>query len=105
MSQIEFREAVLAERALEFGFEEVRWFDLIRWGRTNDFRKTLYGLSSRADNQNAPTGFTFSTYEISDRYWVRNWDTKWYLSPIPQPEINKKYGMNQNPGWSSNADE
>lgn len=105
MSQVEFREAVLAERALEFGFEEVRWFDLIRWGRSNDFRKTIYGLSSRADNQNAPTGFTFSTYEISARYWAQNWDTKWYLSPIPQPEINKKYGMTQNPGWSSNVDE
>ncbi len=99
MSKNEFREALLKERALEFGFEEVRWFDLVRWGRENDFRKQLYGLSSRGDNQNTPTSFTFSKYEISNRFWVSNWDTKWFLAPIPQPEINKKYGMTQNPGW------
>ena len=99
MSKTAFREALLRERALEFGFEEVRWFDLIRWGRDQDFRKQLYGLRSRGDNQNTPTSFTFSKYEIGDRFWVSNWDTKWYLAPIPQPEINKKYGMTQNPGW------
>ncbi|MEB3374934.1 RagB/SusD family nutrient uptake outer membrane protein [Bacteroides sp. CR5/BHMF/2] len=33
------------------------------------------------------------------RYWSSNWDTKWYLQPIPQNEINKAYGMTQNPGW------
>jgi hypothetical protein len=99
MSKIAFREALLKERALEFGFEEVRWFDLVRWGREQDFRKQLYGLSSKADNQNMPKSFIFSTYEISNRFWVTNWDTKWYLAPIPQSEINKKYGMTQNPGW------
>ena len=29
LSQVNFRKAILKERALEFGFEEVRWFDLI----------------------------------------------------------------------------
>ncbi|MEI3469953.1 MAG: RagB/SusD family nutrient uptake outer membrane protein [Bacteroides intestinalis] len=31
MTQEQFREAVLRERACEFGYEEVRFFDLIRW--------------------------------------------------------------------------
>lgn len=99
LSKEQFTEAVLKERALELGFEEVRWFDLVRRNRTADFTKQLYGLRSRGNDLNHPTKFTFEKVEISDRYWVANWDTKWYMAPIPQKEINKKYGMTQNPGW------
>lgn len=94
-----FREALLRERALELGFEEVRWYDLVRWGRADDFKKKLYGLKTLGDNANAPTKFTFKKVELNERYWAKDWNTKWYLSPIPQNEVNKKYGMTQNPGW------
>lgn len=95
----DFTKALLHERALELGFEEVRWFDLIRWNLKEDFQKKLYGLRSKGDNANNPTSFTFDTYEMPQRYWADKWDTKWYLAPIPQIEINKGYGMTQNPGW------
>ena len=95
----QFLEAVLKERALELGFEEVRWFDLVRRDRQKDFTKTLYGLRSRGNDLNHPTSFTFEKVELSGRYWATNWDTKWYMAPIPQNEINKNYGMTQNPGW------
>lgn len=99
MSKDEFKEAVLRERALELGMEEVRWYDLVRHGRKADFTKTLYGLSSRGDKATAPTSFTYKKIELSKRSWCDNWDTKWYLSPIPVTELNKNYGMTQNPGW------
>lgn len=99
MNHDQFLEAVLKERALELGFEEVRWFDLVRRDRQKDFTKTLYGLRSRGNDLNHPTSFTFEKVELSTRYWAINWDTKWYMAPIPQNEINKKYGMTQNPGW------
>lgn len=100
LNQIEFRNAVLRERALELGFEEVRWFDLIRWGMKDEFCKPLYGLRTKGDDPVNPTKFTFDTpYEIARRYWADNWDTKWYMAPIPQLELNKDYGMTQNPGW------
>ena len=99
MRKDDFTEALLRERALELGFEEVRWFDLVRRNRVNDFTKTLYALRSKGNDLNHPTAFSFEKVEISPRYWVSNWDTKWYLAPIPQNEINKKYGMTQNPGW------
>lgn len=99
MNQSQFLEAVLDERALELGFEEVRWFDLVRRDRQNDFTKSLYGLRSRGNDLNYPTAFTFEKFELPERYWSSNWDTKWYLAPIPQDEINKQYGMTQNPGW------
>lgn len=99
MTKDQFTEAVLKERALELGFEEVRWFDLVRRNRTADFTKKLYGLRSKGNDLNHPTEFTFEKVEISERYWATNWNTKWYLAPIPQTEINKNYGMTQNPGW------
>lgn len=99
MNREAFREALLRERTLELGFEEVRWFDLVRWGRKADFQKQLHGLYSKGDDAINPKKFTFSTYEIPKRFWATNWDTKWFLSPIPQGEINKNYGMTQNPGW------
>lgn len=80
----QFIEAVLKERALELGFEEVRWFDLVRRKRQADFTKTLYGLQSKGDDLNHPTAFTFKKVELSERYWKHNWNTKWYLTPIPQ---------------------
>ena len=28
-----------------------------------------------------------------------NYSRKWYLSAFPQNEVNKGYGLVQNPGW------
>ena len=101
MTQAEFREALLRERECEFGFEEFRWFDMIRYGLESEFQKPLYGLYSeghggKPDN---PDSFTYSVYQIPARSWETSWDTKWYLAPIPVTEVNKGYGMTQNPGW------
>ena len=101
MDQKKFLDAILKERALEFGFEEVRWFDMVRRGMVEDFKKTLYGLTTTGNDANNPTEFTFKeVFKLpTTRYWSSKWDTKWYLQPIPQTEINKAYGMTQNPGW------
>ena len=100
MSKEQFREAVLLERDLEFGFEEVRWFDMVRWGLTGAFTTKLQGLEVTGNKQKNATSFT---YKLKDAYpprvWYNSWDTKWYLAPIPAVEINKGYGMTQNPGW------
>ena len=94
-----FREKLEKERRLELAFENQRWFDLVRRDRQSDFKKKLYGLRSRGNDLNNPTEFTFEKIELGDHYWATNWDTKWYLAPTPQEEINKQYGMTQNPGW------
>ncbi len=100
LSKEEFREALLLERELEFGFEEFRWFDMVRWGLTDAFTKPLHGLTSYGDKQREATVFTFEEKEAyPPRKWYTDWDTKWYLAPIPAVEINKGYGMTQNPGW------
>lgn len=97
LSQEEFREALILERALEFCMEEVRWFDLIRWKREADFRKPLYGVNVRGTSNAGP--FTYEKHLLPKRYWVDNWSPKWYLSAFPVNEVNKGYGLVQNPGW------
>ena len=95
LSQEEFREKVMEERAKEFGYEEVRWFDLIRWKRESDFTKKLHGTDlNKIGGVLVPTVF-----EMPERYWQTNWSPKWYLSAFPPNEINKDYGLIQNPGW------
>ncbi len=95
LSQKEFREALLTERACEFGYEEVRWFDLIRWKRAEDFTKTLHGLNIHKSGDN----LTYTSFDLPVRHWKTSWSPKWYLSAFPPDEINKGYGLIQNPGW------
>lgn len=96
LSRDDFREAVLKERALEFGFEEVRWYDLIRWKKENLFKQTLHGVNT---TKNTDGSFSYETVALPERFWKNNWSPKWYLSAFPPNEVNKGYGLVQNPGW------
>ena len=101
MSKEEFRNALILERELEFGFEEVRWFDMVRWGLKDAFTTKLKALEVTGNKQTNATSFTFFVKDAyPPRSWYNDFDTKWYLSPIPAVEINKGYGMTQNPGWN-----
>ncbi|WP_242155595.1 RagB/SusD family nutrient uptake outer membrane protein [Aestuariivivens sediminis] len=95
LSQVEFREAVLKERALEFYQEEVRWFDIIRWKMEDSFTTPIYGVNTIRENGQ----FTYEINELPERYWKNDFSPKWYLSAFPPDEINKGYGLVQNPGW------
>ncbi|MCQ2185013.1 MAG: RagB/SusD family nutrient uptake outer membrane protein, partial [Bacteroidales bacterium] len=100
LSQEEFRKALIRERDCEFGFEEVRWFDMVRWGLDEAFTTPLHGLYSMGNKDSEATSFTFKIKDVyPTRSWWTNWDRKWFLAPIPSSEINKGYGMTQNPGW------
>ena len=102
MSQEDFRKALILERELEFGFEEVRWFDMVRWGLKEAFTAKLRALTVTGNKQKNATSFTYETKLAfpSRPVWQDSpFDTKWYLAPIPAVEVNKGYGMTQNPGW------
>ena len=97
LSQEEFREACLNERALELGFEECRWYDLVRWKKEERLQMQLTGIKiSKISNDGE---FSYQRYNLPNRYFMSNWDTKWYLHAFPSTEIDKKYGLVQNPGW------
>lgn len=99
LSKEEFREAVIRERACEFGFEEIRFFDLIRWKREADFTKHLHGLYFYKHKNTGEYLFEFP--QLKERAWQRagGFSAKWYLSAFPPKEVNKGYGLVQNPGW------
>ena len=114
-----FIEELLRERACELGMEDARFFDLIRYKRADIFEKQLHGLFIyRLDDNGVrrdlpwrgndegkmayPTHFEYEKFELNNptRYWWTNgFDPKWYLSPFPSTEVNKGYGLVQNPGW------
>lgn len=92
------REQILTERACEFGFEQVRWFDITRHKIEDAFTQTLHNvwIEKKADGS-----FTYSYPEIStnSRLTWSYFETKWFLLPFPMDEIQKEYGLVQNPGW------
>ena len=49
-----------------------------------------------------PTKFTHEAFPLVNpsRAWWSNFSPKWYLSAFPPSEVNKKYGLTQNPGWN-----
>lgn len=95
----EFREAVLRERACEFVWEENRFFDLIRWKREADFTKHLHGINVYRHKKTKKYEFDFP--QLPERAWQKpgGFSAKWYLSAFPAKEVNKGYGLVQNPGW------
>lgn len=120
-------EEILRERAIEGAFNDTRYFDMIRYKRADLFERPLHRLliyrldenGNRSTTQWYKTSFgkvsdpndpdfyepTHFEYEIApitvaSRYWWTNgFDSRWYLQPFPLTEINKGYGLVQNPGW------
>lgn len=115
MDESTLMEEILRERACELGLEDVRFFDMVRNKRADLFQKQLHGLriyradgaeTSWSDRDPAirgdrPSEFTYEIFNLtnSSRTWWTNFDPKWYLSAFPPVEVNKGYGLTQNPGW------
>lgn len=125
----EFMEELLDERVRELGLTDARWFDMIRYKRTDWMTKQLHGLmqyrmmqkgkvfetrnrawvgADREDDASSTQPLFFlslvKTITGNSRYlWEKdpksNEVKKWLFDPLPQVEINKNYGLVQNPGW------
>ncbi|MFI3280788.1 MAG: RagB/SusD family nutrient uptake outer membrane protein [Rikenellaceae bacterium] len=90
---------ILNERSCEFGYENVRWFDIKR-------RKLqeVFETESRALDITLSNGvYTYDTEWVADGTikptWRTSFSSKWYLQAFPTSEVNKDYGLTQNPGW------
>ncbi|MDQ0641287.1 hypothetical protein QF042_004852 [Pedobacter sp. W3I1] len=76
------REAIFKERKLEFGFENSRWYDLVRMDQANTI-STLNGYLTATGNPN----ITVPAFRL--------------IFPIPQSEIDLSKGnLKQNPGYN-----
>ncbi|QNL48177.1 RagB/SusD family nutrient uptake outer membrane protein [Olivibacter sp. SDN3] len=74
LSQSQLREAILAERRWEFGFEGIRWFDLVRTGKLQEVLQEK-GIQGVRDHHN--------------------------LFPLPQRELDVNKLLVQNPGYAN----
>lgn len=119
---------ILRERACELGMTNARYIDMIRRVRTDWMVKPLHGMATYrliknaqnkwirrnapwfGDDKNGgmtePARFEYEFFELQQGKRVlwgmdpnSNEVKKWLMMPFPQDEINKGYGLIQNPGW------
>ena len=110
---------ILRERNCELGAEcGDRLYDMVRRMRQDLFTKPLHEIRiycldangkrlTDGDNQyksgNPWPKFEYEKPEIvvgHRRWWDAGyWTNKWYLDPVSRIEIQKGYGLTQNPGW------
>jgi hypothetical protein len=87
------RDFIKRERAIEFYFEDQRYFDLKRW--LNGPQGVSGNIYNELVTKNPAGVYTYSK-SVQE---VRVWRDFYYLWPFPQNELNKNYGLVQNPGW------
>ena len=92
-NQAELRERIENERAIELVYEDLRWFDVLRWKKGVEiFNKPVYGIRTIKKLDGT---FRLKRTKVMDRVF------KDYMHryPIPQSEIDKSFNLKQNPGW------
>lgn len=98
-----FIDALLTERVCEFAYEDVRWYDIVRYKREDIFKVNPHRVLITKDEETGE--FNYQHLPMREggmlRQWAEpgKWSPKWYLSAFPSKEINKAYGLVQNPGW------
>lgn len=121
-------EEILRERACELGMTNARYIDMVRRRRTDWMVKPLHGMATFRMIQNSqnqwirrnspyfgddknsgmtePARFEYEVFELQQgkrALWGMDPNSdevkKWLMFPFPQDEINKGYGLIQNPGW------
>ncbi len=110
---------ILRERNCEIGAEcGDRLYDMVRRMRQDLFTKPLHEIRiyrldasgnrmTEGDTQWDPAtpwpNFEYEKPEIvvgHRRWWDPGyWTNKWYIDPVSRVEIQKGYGLTQNPGW------
>ena len=110
---------ILRERNCEIGAEcGDRLYDMVRRKRQDLFTKPLHeiriyrldengnrmeGDDLRWDPSTPWPKFEYEKPQIVNgarRWWDPGfWTNKWYLDPVSRIEVQKKYGLTQNPGW------
>lgn len=112
ITKMDFLNAVLNERVLELGCENSRWFDMVRYRMEDVFTakdiamdiylkvpKESFDIRSIDFSQHSEY-FEYIETELPDAFrWQSDFSPKYYLDPLPFNEIQKNYGLIQNPGW------
>ena len=92
-----FNKILQRERAIEFLYENQRYYDVRRWGIYEESEKeAIQGMDLSKDEM---SGYFYPV--VVDHPWIRHRvvDRKMVFLPIGKYEIRKVDGLDQNPGW------
>lgn len=95
ISKENMRELIRNERAVEMAFENIRWFDILRWKKG---REIIAQPIKRMDVRKEGTTFIYTPTLMTSAY-QRRFEDYMHLYPIPLNEIAKGSNLKQNPGW------
>ena len=91
MTKAAVRQEIRDERRVELAFENHRFWDVRRW-MIGDQTTDIMGMEV---TQNLDGTFSYNKVPVESR----KWDDRMNLYPIPQSELFKNPGLQQNPGW------
>lgn len=102
-NQIKLRDLLRRERRVEFAFEGLRRWDIIRWEIANDVMNgdALGAKQGQILDDTYPNGDHKLNLDGTHFYIeTRKFDSKNNLNPIPQTAIDKNSKLTQNPGYN-----
>jgi hypothetical protein len=96
LSKDAMRDRIRNERAVEFAFEDMRWWDILRWKKGPELvAQPMRGMQITRSG----TTFTYAPFTLAANY-QKIFEEHMHLYPIPAAEIYKSAGvLKQNPGW------
>jgi len=92
LDQAGLRKFIENERSIELYLENHRYFDVKRLMIGEVFKGPIFDVRVVRQRNSS---YTYTKYKYQDRAWFPHW----YLHPFPYNEVNKGYGLIQNPGW------
>jgi len=96
----EMRKTIAHERNIELFYEDQRWFDLRRTLQSEKLIPVnIYKVSIRKWYKKTNSPWPYKITYDKQLYSTRVWYNYWYMNPFPTKEVNKQYGLIQNPGW------
>lgn len=96
LTQTQMRDRIHNERAVEFAFEDMRWWDILRWKQG----AALVAQPTKGMQVIKNTNGSYTYNEVELPNFQKVFQDRMYLYPIPQSEMNKTSGaLKQNPGW------
>ncbi|MCL3780656.1 RagB/SusD family nutrient uptake outer membrane protein [Prolixibacteraceae bacterium JC049] len=98
LSKDEMRTAIRKERRVELAFEDQRWWDLIRWGKSIEVLNDKYFHGVMVTRNDDGTLNYNLNHVVSNRP-KQVFLEKHYLMPIPHGEREKNPNLTQNSGY------